>query len=168
MDKVLSDHSSCKNLDIRRLRDYPEFGYMVLLQLSAATWLINTKTLHRTPTISNISFRIITIVLITFRSLFLQKCRLSAFSTGYPKFGYMVSLQLSAATWLINTKTVLKTSIILTKSFSNILTIGLKYIQIIFHAKMSIFGCFDGVPYVGIWCHFSLAWPHGCLILELC
>ena len=55
------------------LRDYPEFGYMVLLQLSAATWLINTKTLHRTSTISNISFRIITIVLITFRSLFCAK-----------------------------------------------------------------------------------------------
>ena len=44
MDKVLSDHFSCKNVYFRRFwRGDPKFGYMVSLQLSAATWLINTK-----------------------------------------------------------------------------------------------------------------------------
>ena len=46
MDKVLSDHFSWKNVDFRRFwRWYPTFGSMVSLQLRAATWLINTKTL---------------------------------------------------------------------------------------------------------------------------
>ena len=44
MDKVLSDYFSCKNDDFRRFsRGYPKSVYMVSLQLSAATWLINTK-----------------------------------------------------------------------------------------------------------------------------
>ena len=41
MGKVLPDQFSCKNVDFRRYwRGYPKFGYMVSLQLSAATWLI--------------------------------------------------------------------------------------------------------------------------------
>ena len=99
--------STFRSLFPAKMSRYPMFGYTMTLQLSAATWLINTKTLLRTSTILNISFRNITIVWITFRSLFVQKCRFSAFWRGYPKFGYMVSLQLSAATWLINTKTLL-------------------------------------------------------------
>ena len=150
------------------LRDYPEFGYMVLLQLSAATWLINTKTLHRTSTISNISFRIITIVLITFRSLYVQKCRFSAFSTGYPKFEYMVSLQLSAATWLINTKTLHRTSTISSISF-RIITIVLITFRSLFCAKMAIFGVFDGATLsLGVRCHFNWARPLGWLIPKRC
>ena len=47
MDKELSDYFSCKNDDFRRFsRGYPKFVYMVSLQFSAATWLINTKTLY--------------------------------------------------------------------------------------------------------------------------
>ena len=50
-----------KNVDFRCFwRGYPKLGYMVSLQLSAATWLINTKTLLRTSTIPNIIFRNIT------------------------------------------------------------------------------------------------------------
>ena len=61
MSKVLSDHFSIQNVDFRRFwRGYPKFGYMVSLQLSAATWLINTKTLLGTSTILNISFKNIT------------------------------------------------------------------------------------------------------------
>ena len=45
MSKVLSDHFWIQNVDFRFfLSGYPKFGYMVSLQLSAATWLINTKT----------------------------------------------------------------------------------------------------------------------------
>ena len=56
MAKILSDHFSSKNVDFRRFsRGYPKFGNMVSLQLSTATWMINTKTLLRTSTILNIS-----------------------------------------------------------------------------------------------------------------
>ena len=50
-----------KNVEFRRFwRCYPKFVYMVALQLSAATWLINAKTLLRTSTIRNIISRNIT------------------------------------------------------------------------------------------------------------
>ena len=183
MDKVLSDHFSCI-IAIFGVFDGGtlKFGHMVWLQLSAATWLINTKTLPRTAAILNISFRNITNGWNTFISLLVQKCRLSVFLTGatlslgiwcdfswarplgwlipkrwwrpqlfptyvwgsslmdkilsdnfscknvdfrrfwrgYPKIRYMVSLQLSAATWLINTKTLLRTTPITNISFRNI------------------------------------------------
>ena len=45
------------------------------------------------------------------------------FWRGYPKFEYMVSLQLNAATWLIHNKTLLYTSTIINISFSNITNI---------------------------------------------
>ena len=110
-----------KKVDFLRFwRSYPKFGYMVSLQLSAATWLINTKTLLGTSTILNISYKNITNVYSTFRSPFLKKVDFLRFWRSYPKFGYMVSLQLSAATWLINTKTLLRTSAILNISFGNI------------------------------------------------
>ena len=58
MSKVLSVNISGKNVDFRRFgRGYPKFGYTVSLQLSAATWLINTKTLLNTSIIFNISCR---------------------------------------------------------------------------------------------------------------
>ena len=48
MDEILSDHFSFKNVDFRRFwRGYPKFGYIVSLQLRAATWLINTKNVAR-------------------------------------------------------------------------------------------------------------------------
>ena len=53
MSKVLLDHFSIQNVDFRRFwRGHPKFGYMVSLQFSAATWLINSKTLLKTSTIS--------------------------------------------------------------------------------------------------------------------
>ena len=61
MAKIHSDHFYAKNVDFQCLWwGYPKLGYMVSLQLSAATWLINTKTLLRTSTILNISVKNIT------------------------------------------------------------------------------------------------------------
>ena len=42
------------------------------------------------------------------------------FSRMYPQCEYMESLQLRAATWLINTETLLNTSTILNINFGNI------------------------------------------------
>ena len=170
MHKVLTDHFSWKIVDFRRFsRGYPKSVYMVSLQLSAATWLINAKTLPKDLNYSQHKFQEhhywIKFFQISFRakmSIFdvfdggalrfglcchfswarphgwlipkrfykpqlfstlvsgtsLMDKELSDhfswknvdfrhFSRGYPKFEYMVSLQLSAATWLINTKTLL-------------------------------------------------------------
>ena len=61
MSKVLSGHFSWKNVDFLRFEfGYRKLGYMLSLQLSAATWLINTKPLLGTSTIFNISFKNIT------------------------------------------------------------------------------------------------------------
>ena len=61
MSKELSDHFPIQNVDFRRFRrGNPKFGYMVSLRLSAATWLINTKTLVGTSTIFNMSLKNIT------------------------------------------------------------------------------------------------------------
>ena len=135
-----------ENVDFRCFwRWYPKLRYMVSLQLSAATWLINTKTLLGTSTIFNISFKNITNALSTFKWLFVSKKNVDfrCFWRGYPKLRYMVSLQLSAATWLINTKTLLGTSTIFNISFKYI-TNALSTFKWLFVSKMSIFGVFDG------------------------
>ena len=142
MSKVLSDHFWFKNVDFRRFwRDNPKFGYMVSLQLSATTWMINTETLIRTSTILNISFRNITHVKVLSGPILIKNVDFRRFWRGYPKFGYMVSLQFSAAAWLINTKTLLATSTIFNISFRNI-TNGKKYIQLTFPVKNVDFRCF--------------------------
>ena len=110
-----------KKVDFRRFwQGYPKFGYMVSLQLSAATWLINTKTLLRTSTILNISFRTLLMVKYFRMTFRVKNVDFRCFWRGYPNLGYTVSLQLSAATWLINTKMLLRTWTILNKSFKNI------------------------------------------------
>ena len=48
MAKIHSDHFYAKNVDFQCLwRGYPKLGYMVSLQLSAATWLINAKNVAK-------------------------------------------------------------------------------------------------------------------------
>ena len=58
MNKAFSGHSSWKNVDF--LRFELGYRYILSLQLKAATWLINTKTLVGTLTIFNINFKNIT------------------------------------------------------------------------------------------------------------
>ena len=58
MNKVFSGHFSWKNVDF--LRFELGYRYILSLQLIAATWLINTKTLVGILTIFNINFKNIT------------------------------------------------------------------------------------------------------------
>ena len=142
MSKVLSDHFWFKNVDFRRFsRGYPKFGYMVS-QLSAAIWLIKTKTLLRCLTVINISLRNITYVWNTFRSLFDKKCRFSSVLTGVPKAWVYGVTSVERGHMTDSLQNVAKDLNYYQHKFQEHHQC-LKYFQVTFLVKMSMFGVFN-------------------------
>ena len=93
-----------------------KFGYKASLKLSAATSQINANYLLSTSTIVIESFRTMTKGSSTLKWLHYGfRC----LGRWHYKFVYMVSIQFSAATWMINTKTSLGSSTVPTKSLRN-------------------------------------------------
>ena len=100
---------------------------MVSLQLGAATLVIGDEnTLH---TKNN-----------DFQHFWREK----------PMFGYIVSLQLSSATWLISIEILLRTSISLTNIFKNIINI-LRKPKSLSTPIITIFGVLTWVTYVWVY-----------------
>ena len=146
MNKVHSDHFSCQKCRfLVFLTGVPEVWLYVSLRLSAATWLINTKTLLRISTIFTISLRNIIVALVTSRPHFVQKCRFSSFFGG----GTLSSgiwchfIWARPLSWLI--PNIAKDLNYFQHKFQEHHYCP-NYFQITFRVKMIIVGVFVGVP----------------------